>query len=164
MRHGNEHCMQLLRLGIWIGAVVAVGISIGLIASNLQRAGFSPLIINSLLLGSILGIAAIAASRYLCFENRRILLFGTVFAALALVFSQHYALYMAYVTDFEENLTEKPELALFREVPVDFVAYMRQESADGHAWLWLIDGAIITATAAGIVTWMQPRSGVGNME
>lgn len=156
--------MQLVRLCTWVGTIVAAGVLIGIVASSLQRAGFSPLFAISLLLGVALGFAAIASFSVLGVENRRTLLLGAVLGSIALIVSEHYTLYQAYTADYEEALNEKPELALFREVPTGFVSYLRQESAGGRVWLWLLDGTIITATAIGIPIWMQPRSGTGKMD
>ena len=142
--------MRVLRLCAWLGIVAAGGVAIGFAAAAVQRVGFSPVLILSLLLGGALGAAAVGAATVFRVHPRALIL-GTLFASVVLVFSQHFGLYQTYVAGWQQAQVEQPELALFRNAPPGFFEYLRRESAGGRVWLWLLDAAVVTVTAAWVV-------------
>lgn len=157
--------MQWLRSVGWLGSIAGASVAIALASAALQRAGLAPLLLSSLLIGAALGAVAFGIAWVFDVKNGRLLITGAVMAAVLLVTMQHFALYRFHLNDWDQVTREKPELSLFREPPPESLGiYLRQEAADGRAWLWLLDGAIVTATAAGIAVALRSRRGEGNME
>ena len=157
--------MQWLRSMSWLGTLAVASVAIAFGSAALQRAEWAPLLLSSLLIGAALGTAAIGAAWAFHVENGRLLVAGTVTAAILLVAAQHFALYRLYVNGWEQAQQEQPELALFREPPPKSLRiYLREEAADGRAWLWILDGAIVTATAAGIAIGLRGCCRKGNMD
>lgn len=152
--------MHWLRSTIWFGIIAVAGIVVGFASAALQRAGMSPLLIFSLLLGAALAVAAVGAARVFAVGTRPLLIVGTILGSLILVSSQHLALYRAYVEGWELKRSEQQELTLFRDPPPhDFLTYLEQEAADGRPWLWLLDAALVTAAAVGLTLWWRSRTG-----
>jgi hypothetical protein len=126
---------------------------VGFGAAVVQRAGFSPVVILSLLLGAAVGAAAAGAAAVLRVRGRRLLTLGALLGSSVLIFSQHIALHRMCIAPWEHRQLEQPELALFRDPPPRFIEHMRRESEGGRWWLWLLDAVLVAGTATWTVAY-----------
>jgi hypothetical protein len=153
-----SYVIWLICLGI-AGTVIAVG------SAYMQRAGLSPIVLSSLLVGAVLGSAAVGNAWLLDVRNRGVLLLGTVIAGIFVATAQHAMLHRLSVHDWQQAQVKEPQLALFREPPPEELrVYLQQESAGGRMWLWLLDGSIIMASAVAIVTGVRICRSEDNIE
>lgn len=151
--------------GIWLCWLVLAGTFIAVGSAYMQRAGLSPVVISSLLVGAVLGVVAGGLAWIFDARNRRLLFFGTVIAGLFVAGAQHVFLHRLTLLDWEQAQLKEPQLSLFRDPPPeDLRVYLRQQSAGGRMWLWLLDAALITATGAGVAIALQNHSRQSNME
>jgi len=156
--------MPWLSKGNWLCAVFISGTLIAVGSAALQRVEISPIVLLSLLCGAVLGFVAVFAASVLDIRSRWLLLLGTLAAGIFLTVGQHYFLHRFAVRDWQQAQAKEPQLALFRPPPPnDLQDYLRQESK-GRLAYWLLDGAIITATAVGIAVGLRKRIPEVNIE
>lgn len=149
---------------LWLGALVIGSSLIAVASAYLHRAGLSPIVLFSLLIGAACGAVAVASALLFDVRNRWFLFVGALAMAVFVAAAQHVVLHRLQLSDWRQAQLKEPQLPLFRPPPEELMPYLRREAAGGRAWLWLLDGAIVTATAAGIAAGMKTSRGEVNME
>jgi len=149
---------------IWLCAIAVLGTFLAAGSAYMQRAGLSPVVLSSAVIGAVFGMVAVWTARWIEVRNARVLMLGTLAGAVFVATMQHGILHRLHAHDWAQAQIKQPQLALFRDPPPDDLwQYLRQESAGGRFWLWLLDGGLIAGTATAVVAGVQNCSRQTNM-
>ena len=156
---------------LWAPACLAYGGLVGWVAVLVERSR-APAVLFPILLGVVLGMSVAGMGRVIQVGNRFTVLLGTVLAASAALFGQHYVSYrLARREAAEDARTFRRAAGLFQDavlgempVPPDgFLEYLRWEAARGlrvfgrqvrgaGVWtLWTAHGLLVLAAALAVV-------------
>ena len=159
------------RCWLWVPACLVYGGLVGWVAV-LVEPFWAPVLLFSLLVGVVLGASLVGISRVGQVGNRLTVLLGTVLAALAAVFGQHYVSYRLTCREAAEDAqTYRRAAYLFQdkvlgEMPVppdDFLEFLRWRAARGLrvfglqaqgavVWMiWTMDGVLVLGAALAVV-------------
>jgi hypothetical protein len=136
---------------------VAAAVVIGIVAAVVSRAGWAPVGIFSLAVGFALGGAAAFLAKQCGVDCRTRLVAGTLVMALVATVAQHAWLYREYRRQWQAARDREPALALFNTeaAPMPPADYIAAELAAGRPLWWLIDMALVAASAVGVVLWSR---------
>jgi len=159
------------RCAFWVLACLAYGGLVGWVAVLVERYR-APAILFPILVGVVLGASLAGMSRVSQVGNRFTVLLGTVLAASAAVFGQHYVSYrLARHEAAEDARAYRRAAGLFQDavlgempVPPDgFLEYLRWEAARGSrvfgrqmrgpvVWtLWAVHGLLVLGATLAVV-------------
>lgn len=148
--------------------IVLLGISVAVagLAFLLQRVGFAPIGIFSLLVGTAVGAGSLLTGILFKLKPCGSFLVITILAAVTATATQHAFLYIQYRSDFQNAYANNPQVALFRDSdPEDFASYLRAEAVKFEpalgqpTWVfWLIDLTLCVVGASGTYWMFQPRA------
>jgi hypothetical protein len=141
---------------IWYVAGTIAALAIGWAAAAVHASGNAPLGITSVGVGIALGavLGMLAASQRLA--GVRPLIAGTLLLAIVTVLAEHAWLYLDFRRQWHESRAESSQVAMFRdESPPPPGKYFARKLTAERAALWIVDAAIVIATATGTVTVMQ---------
>lgn len=152
------------RAAVWLPCGLLLGVLAAWAAVDAQMY-FAPLFIFPLLVGIGLGAFLVLLMRAGQVGHRPTIVLGTLLAALAATFGQHYFGYLlADSRSHSSNETIERAKAALHLQPSSFREFMEQQAArgrpvlnlfvarDGGAWtLWTIEGMLTLAGALGVV-------------
>jgi len=159
------------RCSFWVPACLVYGGLVGWVAV-LVEPFWAPVLLFSLLVGVVLGASLVGMSRVCQVGNRFTVLLGTVLAALAAVFGQHYVSYrLARREAVEDAQTYRLARSAFQDKvlgempvpPADFLEFLCWRAARGFAlfgfkargavvWMiWTMDGSLVLGAALAVV-------------
>ncbi len=143
----------------WSMYGVVVAIVLAWFGAIIHASGYAPLGLVSLGLGATLGAVLVAIAATQGVAGARRLVIGTIALALFVVLAQHAWLYRDFRRQWHEARANSPHVAMFRpETPWTPREYLERELTAGRAALWVVDAALITATATAVVViWQRKR-------
>ena len=146
------------RLSAWLACGAGWGVFLAWLSVRLQKSGFAPVGVLSLLIGLALGAGLWGLLRWLQFGHRRGALAGTLLLAAGVVGGEHTFAYCDYRVSFERAMQSDPKLAFARASnpamqPRTFAEYMHWEDNRGRLWLWGIDAVLIALASTFVVAW-----------
>jgi hypothetical protein len=146
----------------YLGGFVAA-IAVGWLAAMLHVAGFAPLGLVSLGVGSLLGMVLSFLMAITGIRFRMRLMVGCFVMAMVTVLAEHAWLYREFRRQWHEDRASSSEVALLRpETPWSAAEYFGRESTAGRLGLWLVDAMLIFAGALiMVVTWERRRRTFG---
>lgn len=148
-----------------VGSLVASAV-VGQLAW-LTKPWFDPLIIQPLTLGLVCGLACTLGMWFWNVGHRPALLTGAVLAGLAAVLAQHYAGYMAYLSEWETKTSGVGALVNF-DVADSFPAYIKRLTDHGlfvfgwrligwQLWAYWVAEAVLVEIGALLVVWPMSK-------
>lgn len=119
----------------------------------------------SLMVGAACGAVAVVLAIVFDVRDQKFLLAGTFVMAALVVASQHVVLHRLQLHNWQKAQRQEPQLVMFKPPPPEeLLTYLRQESAGGRAWLWLLDAVIVIGIAVGIAAGVRRDSSPSKME
>jgi hypothetical protein len=141
----------------YLGGFVAA-VAVGWLAAMLHMAGFAPLGLFSLGVGSLLGVMLIFLTAMTAIRCRTRLVVGCFVMAVVTVLAEHAWLYREFRRQWHEDRASSAEVALLRpETPWSAAEYFGRESTARRLGLWLLDVILILAGALSVVVMWQRR-------
>ena len=133
---------------MWYAGGFIAALAIGYVAARLNLSGIAPVGLLSIAVGCVLGAVLGGLAAFCNVDCRTRLVLGTLVLAVVTVLAEHAWLYRDFRRQWHEARTKSAEVALFRpETPWSPVEYFARELTATSAALWLLDAALIIATA-----------------
>ncbi len=133
-----------------MGAILA-GVGVGVVSAMFQQAGFSLVGIQSIAVGTALGVLLLGMTSLA--HASRTAWFAVAIACCCAIATQHIWLYNMAMASRADEIRRKPAAELFRPgwSEESLFDYLSAEAEPWRVGLWLVDGCLLTIAAVVIV-------------